>query len=129
MSLLETGSHISDVLDLFRTRGELSRTEVMEISGLSRSTVNQRLTSLLAGGLITPLSGGESTGGRPSSRFALNAERAIFLTADIGASGFTVAVCDLSGTALRHTKRSINVWEGPDLVLGEVHAAFEELRG
>ena len=128
MSLLETGSHISDVLDLFRTHGELSRTEVMDISGLSRSTVNQRLASLLSGGLITPVKGGESTGGRPSSRFALHAERAIFLTADIGASGFTVAVCDLSGAALRHTKRVVDVWEGPERVLGEVFAAFEELR-
>ncbi|WP_411721092.1 ROK family protein [Mycetocola sp.] len=129
MILTESGSHISDVLDLFRTHGELSRTEVIDISGLSRSTVNQRLSSLLAGGLITAVKGGESTGGRPSSRFALNTERAIFLTADIGASGFTVAVCDLSGAALRHTKHVVNVWEGPERVLSDVYAAFEDLRG
>lgn len=128
MSVTENGSHISDVLDLFRTHGELSRTEVMDISGLSRSTVNQRLSSLVLSGLIMPVSGGESTGGRPSSRFALNKNRAVFLTADIGASGFTVAVCDLSGAALRHTKRVVNVWEGPERVLNEVYEAFEELR-
>ncbi|QWT24440.1 ROK family transcriptional regulator [Subtercola sp. PAMC28395] len=128
MKLVEHGSHISDVLALFRTRGELSRTDVMEISGLSRSTVNQRLTALTAAGFITPVGGGESTGGRPSSRFALNRSRAILLTADVGASGFVAAACDLNGTPIRHVTRAINVWEGPEPVLLEVQAAFTELR-
>lgn len=122
-------SHISDVLALFREHGELSRTDVIEISGLSRSTVNQRLTSLHEAGLIVPIGGGESTGGRPSSRFAFNLDRAVILTADIGASGFTVAVCDLAGTPLRRLSRVVNVWEGPERVLQEVEECFGELLG
>ncbi|ANP74363.1 ROK family transcriptional regulator [Cryobacterium arcticum] len=122
-------SHISDVLALFREHGELSRTDVIEISGLSRSTVNQRLTSLHEAGLITPVGGGESTGGRPSSRFAFALDRAVILAADIGASGFTVAVCDLAGTPLREANRTVNVWEGPERVLQDVVDCFEELRG
>jgi len=121
-------SHISDVLALFREHGELSRTDVIEISGLSRSTVNQRLTSLHEAGLITPIEGGESTGGRPSSRFAFSLDRAVILAADIGASGFTVAVCDLAGTPLRQVNRTVDVWEGPERVLQEVVDCFEELR-
>jgi predicted NBD/HSP70 family sugar kinase len=121
-------SHISDVLALFREHGELSRTDVIEISGLSRSTVNQRLTSLHEAGLITPIEGGESTGGRPSSRFAFSLDRAVILAADIGASGFTVAVCDLAGTPLRQLNRTVNVWEGPERVLQEVVDCFDELR-
>jgi len=120
-------SHISDVLALFREHGELSRTDVIEISGLSRSTVNQRLTSLHQAGLITPIGAGESTGGRPSSRFAFSLERAVILTADIGASGFTVAVCDLAGTPLGQLSRVVNVWEGPERVLQDVVACFDEL--
>jgi predicted NBD/HSP70 family sugar kinase len=120
-------SHISDVLALFRERGELSRTDVIEITGLSRSTVNQRLTSLYDAGLISPIVGGESTGGRPSSRFAFNRERAVILTADIGASGFTVAVCDLAGLPIRHLIRQVNVWDGPVAVLQEVTDCFDEL--
>jgi predicted NBD/HSP70 family sugar kinase len=130
-SLVKTpvnNSPISDVLALFREHGELSRTDVIEISGLSRSTVNQRLTSLHEAGLITPIGAGESTGGRPSSRFAFSVERAVVLTADIGASGFTAAVCDLSGTPLRQLIRVINVWEGPERVLTEVADCFDELR-
>jgi predicted NBD/HSP70 family sugar kinase len=123
-----TGRAVAEVLALFRTRGELTRTEVINITGLSRSTVNQRLNALVAAGLLVPVGGGESTGGRPSSRFAVNGGRAIILTADIGASGFVAAACDLLGTPLRHVTRAVNVWEGPDRVLNEVLGAFRQVQ-
>ncbi|MET1043315.1 MAG: ROK family transcriptional regulator [Microbacteriaceae bacterium] len=119
---------MGDVLTLFRRHGELSRTDVIEMSGLSRSTVNQRLNALFASNLITPIEGGESTGGRPSSRFVFNRNRGVLLTADIGASGFTVAVCDLAGTPLRTAAGVINVWEGPARVLRAVQDALESMR-
>ncbi|MCS5734645.1 ROK family transcriptional regulator [Herbiconiux daphne] len=122
-------THVGEVLALFREHGELSRTDVIEISGLSRSTVNQRLASLHSAGLIEEIGGGESTGGRPSSRFALNRRRAVLLTADIGATGFVAAVCDLGGTPLRHVSELVDVWDGPHRVLGAVGAALTELLG
>ncbi|GAA4676578.1 ROK family protein [Frondihabitans cladoniiphilus] len=123
----EINSHASRVLDLFRSRREISRLDVMQLSGLSRSTVNHRLSALTRGGLLVPLEGGSSNGGRPSSRFAFNADRARLLTADIGASGFTAALCDLNGVVVRHTTRRIDVWEGPLPVLTEVASAFAEV--
>ncbi|WP_295825444.1 ROK family protein [uncultured Microbacterium sp.] len=126
--MTELGSHESDVLGLFREHGSLSRTDVITLSGLSRSTINQRLTALTAAGLLQPLEGGESTGGRPSSRFAFRADRAVILCADIGATGFTAAACDLSGTPLAQTEVAIDVWEGPEPVLGAILEAFRSLR-
>lgn len=123
----ELGSHESDVLGLFREHGSLSRTDVIGLSGLSRSTINQRLTALTAAGLLRPLEGGESTGGRPSSRFAFRADRAVILCADIGATGFTAAACDLTGRPLAHVDGVIDVWEGPEPVLGAILAAFRDL--
>lgn len=123
----ETGHQLADVLSLFRQHGELSRAEVMATTGLSRSTVNQRLTALLSAGLIVDVGGGASTGGRPSSRFGLNGSRAALLTADVGASGLTVALCDLLGQPLRTAARRIDVWEGPEPVLAEVLSAFDEV--
>ncbi|MFB2585327.1 ROK family transcriptional regulator [Herbiconiux liukaitaii] len=120
-------THVGEVLALFRAHGELSRTEVIDLSGLSRSTVNQRLAALHGAGLISEIGGGESTGGRPSSRFAFNRSRAAFLTADIGATGLVAALCDLAGEPFAHTRRTIDVWEGPERVLGTVDAAFTEL--
>jgi predicted NBD/HSP70 family sugar kinase len=120
-------THVGEVLALFREHGELSRTDVIDVSGLSRSTVNQRLGALHAAGLITDIGGGSSTGGRPSSRFAFNRSRAAFLTVDIGATGFVAALCDLGGEPFAHTQRSIDVWEGPRAVLALVDSAFAEL--
>ena len=120
-------THVGDVLGLFRDSGELTRTDVIERSGLSRSTVNQRLTALLEADLISAIGGGESTGGRPSSRFAFHAGRAVIPCADIGASGFVAAVCDLGGTPVRHLSRVVDVWDGPDEVLPMVAQAFDEL--
>jgi predicted NBD/HSP70 family sugar kinase len=120
-------THIGEILTLFREHGELSRIDVIETSGLSRSTVNHRLGALHDAGLISAIEGGESTGGRPSSRFVLNRDRAVIATADIGATGLVVAVCDLVGDPLRHTRVTVNVWDGPERVLGEVDAALAEL--
>ena len=122
-------THVGEVLALFREHGELSRTDVIDLSGLSRSTVNQRLAALETSGLIAEIGGGESTGGRPSSRFALNRSRAVLLTADIGATGFVAAVCDLAGAPLRHLSVHVDVWDGPQRVLGAVDEAFDRLRG
>lgn len=120
-------THVGEVLALFREHGGLSRTEVIDVSGLSRSTVNQRLGALHAAGLISEIGGASSTGGRPSSRFAFNRSRAAFLTVDIGATGLVAALCDLGGSPLAHTQRSIDVWEGPVPVLEAVDSAFAEL--
>lgn len=127
MGGFETGHQLADVLSLFRQHGELSRADVMDTTGLSRSTVNQRLGALLSAGLIVDVGGGASTGGRPSSRFGLNRDRATLLTADVGASGIMVALCDLLGHPLRTAERRIDVWEGPEPVLGQVLEAFDEV--
>jgi predicted NBD/HSP70 family sugar kinase len=127
LNSVEPSSHVGDVLSFFRRSNELSRVDVMERFGLSRSTVNQRLATLLENRLIRPLDGGESTGGRPLAKFAFNAQRAVTLTADIGASGFVAAVCDLAGTPRRHRDVAVDVWEGPRHVLDLVNIAFTEL--
>lgn len=127
MTNVAVGTDAGRVLQLFRARGELSRTDVMQLSGLSRSTINHRLTALTDKGLLRPVQGGESTGGRPSSRFAFNAQRAAVLTVDIGASGFLAAICDLEGEPVAHAARRVDVWSGPQVVLSAVEQVFTAL--
>jgi predicted NBD/HSP70 family sugar kinase len=115
-----------EILQLFRSGLVLTKTEVAARTGLSRSTINQRIDSLLDTRLVTP-SGAESTKGRPAESFAFNRTGGHLLVADIGATGMRVGLCDLSGTILAEVELTIPVTEGPDIVLGLVGDEFVRL--
>jgi predicted NBD/HSP70 family sugar kinase len=118
---------LGEILSLFRSKGPLTRGEVMESTGLGRSTVNQRLDTLLSSGLLVPAGESASTGGRRPGRFAFNAQAGITLVADIGASGLRTAVCDLAGSVLADRAARIDVRSGPEEVLGMVDEGFGAL--
>lgn len=112
-----------EILDMFRSGEVLTKTEIATRTGLSRTTVNQRLDTFLETGLVVP-SGAESTKGRPASSFAFNKTAGHFLIADIGATGFRVAQCDLTGAIQKEVERTVAVMEGPVAVLGLVKSEF-----
>jgi predicted NBD/HSP70 family sugar kinase len=121
------GQGLGHVLALFRSRGPLTRGEVMDSTGLARSTVNQRLDTLLGAGLLIPAGESASTGGRRPGRFAFNAQAGITLVVDVGASGLRTAVCDLGGAVLADRAVRIHVARGPLEVLGLVDERFQAL--
>ena len=90
------GGSVGHVLDLIRRAGGLTRAEIIEKSGLSRTTVAARLEALQAAGLI---SSGQSTAarGRPPSHFHFRADQGALLIADAGATGVRTAITDLGG--------------------------------
>jgi predicted NBD/HSP70 family sugar kinase len=112
---------------VFRSQSHLTRADVMQRTGLSRSTVNQRLDALLAAGLVVSSGGGASTGGRPAGQFSFNKDRGVLLVADIGATGMRIAVCDLVGTVAAERERPIDVAAGPETVLTAVADLFRQL--
>jgi len=118
---------VGEVLGLFRAQPSLTRADVMERTGLSRSTVNQRLDALVGAGLIAPSGEGASTGGRPASRFAFNQDRGVLLVADVGATGMRTAACDLGGAVLVARECPIDVADGPHAVLTVIGRLFEEM--
>jgi predicted NBD/HSP70 family sugar kinase len=122
-----TSHGLGQILFLFRSKGPLTRGEVMERTGLGRSTVNQRLDTLLSAGLLVPAGESASTGGRRAGRFAFNAQAGITLVADVGASGLRTAVCDLAGSVLADRAARIDVASGPVEVLGVVDECFGAL--
>src|SRR5690242_8517436 len=118
---------LGEVLQLFRGRPSLTRADVMQLTGLSRSTVNQRLDALLGAALVVPSGEGSSTGGRPASRFTFHHGRGVLLVADIGATGMRTAVCDLKGEVLAESPRTIDVADGPEAVLSAADGLFRQL--
>ncbi|GIE99243.1 ROK family transcriptional regulator [Paractinoplanes rishiriensis] len=126
-SLGATVAGIGEVLQLFRSRPSLTRADVIHLTGLSRSTVNQRIELLVGAELVVPSGEGTPTGGRPASRFTFHYQRGVLLVADIGATGMRTALCDLLGNVKDERERAIDVAAGPDPVLTAAHVMFGEL--
>jgi predicted NBD/HSP70 family sugar kinase len=118
---------LGELLTVFRGHPSLTRSDVAEVTGLSRATVNQRLEALLAAGVITPADGQAPRRGRPAERFAFNATRGILLLVDIGATGMRAALCDLSGAILQERFTPSNVTDGPEAVLPQAQELFAQM--
>ncbi len=118
---------LGELLSLVRASGPLTRAEVMQLTGLARSTVNQRLDALVDAGLIRSAGESASTGGRRPERFAFDAEVGVLLLADVGASEMRTAVCNLSGRIDHERDVPIDVAAGPAAVLGVIGELFTGL--
>jgi predicted NBD/HSP70 family sugar kinase len=116
------------VLRLIRDGHAVTRTDVMGVTGLSRSTVMQRLGVLLSAGLlIEQPEAGPSSGGRRPAALSFNERVGVVLAADLGARHGRLAVCDLGGEALAEREEPIRIADGPEPVLEWVADTFDAL--
>lgn len=118
---------VDDVLRLFRTQGALTRAQVIDLTGLSRTALNQRLDTLVGAGLVVGSQGEVPTRGRPADRFHFNSTRGVVLVADVGASRMRAGLSDLDGRVRREKTAVLDVTDGPEAVLGTVHRLFQGL--
>jgi predicted NBD/HSP70 family sugar kinase len=110
-------SGASELFQLLRDGSPRTRAELAVTTGLARSTVALRVEELMSLGLISPVGDAQSTGGRPSSQFALNPSAEVVLAADLGATHATIAVTNLSGAILGQFSGPIDIADGPEPVL------------
>src|SRR5690554_1527864 len=120
-------SGASELFQLLRDGKPRTRAALSTLTGLARSTIASRVESLMELGLISPVDDALSTGGRPSSQFALNPTARLVLAADRGSSHATPAVTDLAGTRLGEVNDPIDIAEGPEKVLGWMVSSGREL--
>lgn len=97
-----------------------TRNQLMDLTGLARSTVTGRLELLVAQEFVVPYEAAESTGGRPPARFRFNPAARLVLAADVGATHLSVALADLTGEILDSISVPQNIADGPEVVLGAV---------
>lgn len=117
----------SELFQILRDGRPRTRTELSAMTGLARSTVALRIDALMRLGLVGSVSDAVSTGGRPSSQFAIAASARVVLAVDVGASHVRIAVSDLTGRIQAETGAPIHVTEGPEAVLGWVETAARGL--
>ena len=107
---------------LASTRAELAR-----LTGLSRSTVGQRVEDLLTTGLVVEAGEAPSTGGRKPTRLRFEPAAGVVLAADLGATHARVGVTDLDGTVLANVADNVEIARGPEEVLTWVDERFAAL--
>jgi predicted NBD/HSP70 family sugar kinase len=122
----EGGGSVGHVLDVIRRAGGLTRAEIIEQTGLSRSTVATRLDTLAAAGLI---SSGQTTAarGRPPSHFHFRNDQGVLLVADAGATGVRTAITDLGGHIRDDRRAALDITIGPENWLRSVSDMLDQL--
>jgi glucokinase len=88
------------VLKLLRECGSCSKADLVRASGLSAPTITNVVGALLSAGLVKPLGGGESNGGRPPDMISFKAERGCVLAVKITTDSLSFLLADLNGHAL-----------------------------
>jgi predicted NBD/HSP70 family sugar kinase len=116
-----------DVLQLIRHGRASTRGDVLEITGLSRMTVAQRVDALLRSGLITEGPNGEATGGRRPRLLRFNTEHRHVLAASVDTTHTKVAITNLAGRIIDAEEIDVEVTKGPEHTLQAVVVAARDL--
>ena len=115
------------LLWLVRTGRARTRGELQSYTGLSRSTITQRIEVLRAAGYLRAAGVEESTGGRPAETLELDTGHGVVLVADLGGNHARASVVDLGGQPLAEEHEPIKIGIGPEAVLGWVDEAFRRV--
>ena len=116
-----------EVFALIRDRRDVTRTEIGQLTGLSRTAVSVRVAALAAQGLVIERELAPSTGGRPASFVTFNADGGVVLSAAIGRSRARLAVCNLAGDILAATDIDQEPGLGPDDLMPDIVKRLDAL--
>ncbi len=102
-----------DLYQLIRSRDEATRTELVELTGISRSTVNHAINRLLAEGRVTETDtrakGPGSGSGRPATCLRAVASGVPVAAIDFGHNHIQVAIGDALGRSLGEERVRLDV--------------------
>jgi glucokinase-like ROK family protein len=95
----------------------VSRSEVAEVLGVSRSKVSLEVGRLIDLGLLVEDGLAESDGGRRSSLLRIPRSAGLIACVDLGATSTDVALATLHGDILAHAGEPSDIKDGPRVVL------------
>ena len=124
---LADGGSPGQLLRLLRTGAAASRSDLVALTGASRSTVSLRVEQLLQAGYVTEGGTAGSTGGRPARLLTFRADAGQVVAVDLGVTSVDVAVADLGGAELASVAADVDVADGPEPVLALVNRLVEDV--
>ncbi len=117
----------SELFQLFRSETSFTRAELVELTGLSRTTVGVRLDALASANLIEATDSAASSGGRPASRLAMAKGSRVVGGVDLGATHATASIADLSGAIIGTVRERRDITSGPEASLDWIAQAIAGL--
>lgn len=115
------------ILQLIASGRARTRAEIGDATGLSRSTVMQRLGTLRDLDLVREDEQLVQSGGRPARALKLNANAGRFAAIDFGEERTRIAVTDLRARVLVDHVQRFPLEEGPEILLDRASSAVHEL--
>lgn len=116
-----------EMLGLVRDGRATTRADLVQMTGLARSTVSQRVDALLASGYLVGEEASSSSAGRPPTILGFNARHGFVLAVDLGATGCRLALTDLEATVLEEEVHQLDVGGDPDSVLAWIEVRLDSL--
>jgi ROK family/MarR family len=123
----DLGERAGLLLDLIRRGRARTRGDLIELTGLSRSTVAARVDLLVDAGYLQESGREASARGRPPHVLSLDGSGGVVLAADLGAAHATIALCDLLGRPLAEAVHALRLADGPEPVLVWVEQRWREM--
>jgi predicted NBD/HSP70 family sugar kinase len=116
-----------ELLRWVATGAAVSRADLSRLSGLSPSTVSQRVEALINQGLLEEAGAGQSRGGRRPRQLAVPTGGAVVGAIDLGAHHARIGTLDLSGRVVQARTLPVRIEDGPETVLGTLLAEVTAL--
>lgn len=116
-----------EVFALIRKQGIVSKTDLIEQSGMTVSTLTRALEELTAAGLISEAGRGESTGGRKPTLYRLNPSYGYVFGLDISRAYSQLLLCDMGMRKLEAVTWVMNNAMTPETLFRSVIKAAGEM--
>lgn len=110
-----------------RRVGSTSRPELQRVTGLSRTLATKYIDIAIESNLLVEGNFGTSTGGRAPRLLTFNAAAGAILLAELGASGMSIGLSDLSGNLTELVEIENDIGIGPEKILLIVEKAFDRI--
>ncbi|WP_223693211.1 ROK family transcriptional regulator [Leifsonia poae] len=121
------GSSAGAILDLIRSGRSRSRAEIARSTGLSPSTVAQRIDALIGAGYVREAGEGVSQGGRRPRTLEVDPSTGVVCAVDLGSHHATFGLLDLSGRLIAVRNEGMDIGDGPRRILTWITAVADEL--
>jgi predicted NBD/HSP70 family sugar kinase len=127
MPVVSSTVSAGEVLQLIASGAAQTRTAIAQRTGLSRSTVAERLDALFDADLIREVADAHSSRGRPAKLLSLNDDGHLALAADVGEDHTRVVLTNLTGGVLAERVGALLVSDGAPAVISWIAAAGRDL--